>query len=249
MRGGFSFIHKMNKENFPKHIAIVPDGNRRWAKKKGLNPWQGHLEGAGRTEELIQISFDLKIKCLSIWGGSLNNLTKRSEKEVKVLFKIYEKYFKKLIKKKEIHQNKVKVNIIGRWSEILPKKSVETIKELIKVTKDYDQYFLNFLIGYNGTDEMLTAIRDIAKKARKDKNLKITEKTLENNLWSGHLPPVDFLIRTGSKGDPHNSVGFMMWYCANSQLYFTDTTYPDFGKKEFNKAINDFVRRQRRFGK
>ena len=63
------------------------------------------------------------------------------------------------------------------------------------------------------------------------------------------MPPIDFLIRTGSKGDPHNSVGFMMWYCANSQLYFTDTTYPDFNKKEFNKAINDFVRRQRRFGK
>lgn len=239
----------MNKENFPKHIAIIPDGNRRWAKKKGLFPWQGHLEGAERTEELIQASFDLKIKCLSIWGSSLNNLTKRPEKEVKVLFKIYEKYFKKLIKKKEIHQNRVKVNIIGRWSEILPKKGVEVIKELIKVTKDYDQYFLNFLVGYNGTDEMLAAIKDIAKEARKDKNLKITEKTLKKNLWSGHLPPVDFLIRTGSKGDPHNSVGFMMWYCANSQLYFTDTTYPDFNKKEFNKAINDFVRRQRRFGK
>lgn len=242
-------MERISKENLPKHIVIVPDGNRRWAKKKGLAPWRGHLEGAKRTEELIETAFDLGVGCLSVWGGSLNNLTERPEREIKALFKIYDQYFKRLIKEKKIHQNKVKVNVIGRWQEVSPKKTISIIRELIQATKDYSQYSLNFFIAYNGTDEMLTAVKNIAQEARKNKGLKITEKILEKYLWSGHLPPVDFLIRAGSGGDPHNSVGFMMWQTANSQLYFTDIMYPDFNKKEFIKAINDFVRRQRRFGK
>ncbi len=237
------------EKNLPKHIVIVPDGNRRWAKKRNLSPWRGHLEGAKRTEELVQAAFDLGIECLSIWGGSLNNLTKRPRREVNALVGIYDRYFKKLTKEKKIHQNRVKINVIGRWQKVLPKKTIGIIKELIQATKDYNQYSLNFFIAYNGTDEMIAAIKGIAKEGGENKGLKITPKTLEKHLWSGHLPPVDFLIRTGSGGDPHNSAGFMMWHCANSQLYFTDTCYPGFNKKELTKAINDFVRRQRRFGK
>ena len=239
----------MNKENLPKHIAIIPDANRRWAKKRGLSPWKGHIAGAKRGIEQAQTALDLGIKCLSFWGGSWNNLTKRSKFEVKVLFRIYESYLRKLIKKKELHQHKIKVSVIGRWPELLPKSGIKTAKEVINLTKDYNERFLNFFIGYNGTDEMIYAIKSIVKEARQDKNLKITPKVLEKHLWSGHLPPVDLVIRTGSSDDPHNSVGFMMWHTASSQLYFTNVMYPDFTKEEFIKAIKEYQRRERRLGK
>ncbi|MFH1671717.1 MAG: polyprenyl diphosphate synthase, partial [Candidatus Portnoybacteria bacterium] len=233
----------------PNHVVIVPDGNRRWAKERGLPGWRGHVAGAEITKELLREALEQDIYCLSIWGGSWNNLTKRSKIEIMALFKIYEQYFKKLIKRKEIHENEIRVSVIGRWQEILPKSGVKAAKDLIKATEGYEKCLLNFFIAYNGTDEMLAAIRDIVKESKKDKNLKVTEKTLKKRLWSGHLPPVDFLIRTGSAGDPHNSVGFMMWQTANSQLYFTDTRYPDFGEKEFIKAIKEYQRRERRLGK
>ncbi|MFH0805913.1 MAG: polyprenyl diphosphate synthase [Patescibacteria group bacterium] len=242
-------MNKIEKEKLPNHVAIVPDGNRRWARKKGLAPWRGHFVGAERTEELIQAAFDTGIYCLSVWGSSKNNLETRSKREIRALLKIYELYFKKLLKSKEIRENKVKVSVIGRWREILPDKVAKVIRELIESTKNYNGRLLNFFISYNGTDEMLAAIKNIVKEARGNNNLKITPQLLNKYLWSGGLPPVDFLIRTGSANDPHNSVGFMMWQTANVQYYFTNTLYPDFGKEEFNKALDDFVKRQRRFGK
>jgi len=239
----------MNKKNFQQHVVVVPDGNRRWAKQKGLISWQGHLAGAEKTKELLQTVSDLGIYCFSLWGGSYENLTKRPKVEINALFRIYERYFRKLAKEKKVHQNQVKVNVIGRWQEILPNKGIQAIKELMEVTKKYNHHLLNFFIAYNGTDEMLEAIREILKEGRKNKNLKVTPEALRKHLWTGDLPPVDFLIRTGSNLDPHNSVGFMMWHTANSQYYFTNTMYPDFGRKEFIKAINNFNRRERRLGK
>ncbi|MBL7155415.1 MAG: di-trans,poly-cis-decaprenylcistransferase [Candidatus Portnoybacteria bacterium] len=238
-----------NKKNLPQHVAIVPDGNRRWAKQRGLIPWRGHLKGAEKTKELLQTALDLGIYCFSLWGGSYENLTRRPKVEINILFRIYERYFRKLAKEKKVHQNQVKVNVIGRWPEILPAKAIQSIKEVIEVTQNYNQQLLNFFIAYNGTDEMLYAIKEILREGRKNKKLKATPELLKSHLWAGYLPPVDFLIRTGSQNDPHNSAGFMMWYCANSQYYFTNIMYPDFGKKEFIKAIKDFQRRERRLGK
>ncbi len=242
-------MNKLSKQNLPQHIVIVPDGNRRWARNKGLIPWRGHIAGAERTKELLQAALDMGIYCLSIWGGSWGNLTKRSKIEVNNLFRIYERYFRKLAKNKEVHQNQVKVNVIGRWPEILPKKGIEAAKELMEASRDYNQRLLNFFIAYDGTYEMIDAIKGIVREGRGDKNLKVTEELLKRHLWTGQLPPVDLLIRTGSGNDPHNSAGFMMWQTANSQLYFAKEFYPDFGKKEFIKAVRDFQARERRLGK
>lgn len=239
----------MDKESLPQHVAIVPDGNRRWAKKKGLSPWQGHLAGAQATEKIIKQAFNLGINCLSLWGGSWDNLTKRPQREINGLFRIYERYFRKLIKNETIYQSKVKVNVIGYWEKTLPKKTVKVIKELINKTKAHDQHQLNFMIAYNGTDEMMAAVKNIAQAARKNKSLEITPRLLKSHLWSHDLPSVDLVIRTGSEGDPHNSVGFLMWQTADSQLYFTKTMYPDFKQKELIKAVKDFIKRPRRFGK
>jgi undecaprenyl diphosphate synthase len=237
-----------NKKNLPQHVIVVPDGNRRWAKQRGLISWQGHLAGAKKSKELLETALDLGIYCFSLWGGSYENLTKRSKVEINILFRIYERYFRRLAKRKEIHQNQVKVNVFGRWPEILPTKAIQAAKELIKVTQNYNQHLLNFFIAYNGTDEMLYAVKGILKEGRKNKKLRITPELLKSHLWTGHLPSVDFLIRTGSQGDPHNSTGFMMWHTANSQYYFTNTMYPDFGREELIKAIKDYQKRERRLG-
>ncbi len=241
-------MNKIIEDNLPSHIAIVPDGNRRWAKKRGIAEWRGHIAGAKKTEEQVQVAFDLKLKCLSWWGGSYNNLTKRDDVEVSNLFKIYERYFNKLVNDKKVYENEVRVRVIGRWKEILPKTGIKAAERLMKATQNHSKRLLNFFIGYNGTDEMMAAIKSIVKEARTDKNMKVTEKVLKEHLWSGSLPSVDLLIRTGIENDPHNSVGFMMWHTANSQYYFTNTMYPDFGKKEFAKAIREYQKRERRLG-
>ncbi len=238
----------MNQKNLPQHVVIVPDGNRRWAKQKGLAPWRGHLAGAKTTEKIVKAAFDMGISCLSFWVGSWDNLTKRPQTEINILFRIYERYFHKLAKSQEIHRNQVKVNVFGQWLKVLPTKAIESIKEATRATKDYNQYLLNFFIAYSGTDEMLQAIKGILKEGQKNKNLKVTSELLKKHLWTGSLPSVDFLIRTGSRNDPHNSAGFMMWHCADSQLYFPKELYPDFAKEEFIKAIKEFQRRERRMG-
>ncbi len=239
----------MNKDNLPNHIVIVPDGNRRWAKKRNLSPWRGHMVGAEKTKELLKTVLNLDIYCFSFWVGSYENLTKRSNAEVNALFRIYQRYFHQLARAKEVHQNQVKVNVIGRWSEILPAKAKQSVREVTVATQNYNRRLLNFFIAYNGTDEMLAAIKKIVKEVRENEKLRVTADLLEKHLWTGQLPPVDFLIRTGSQDDPHNSVGFMMWHCADSQLYFTKELFPDFGKKELVKAIKDFQKRERRRGR
>ncbi len=242
-------MNKIEEEFLPNHIAIVPDGNRRWAKKRRMAGWRGHIAGAKKTREQVQVAFDLGIKCLSWWGGSYKNLTERSKIEINNLFNIYQRYFLELAKNKDIHQHQIKVNVIGQWREILPKKGVEAANNLMEVTKKYNKRLLNFFIAYNGTNEMISAINNIIKDARKDKKIEVTSDLLKEYLWTRGLPPVDLLIRTGSSKDPHNSAGFMMWLTANSQLYFPKGFYPDFGKKEFTKAIEEFQKRERRLGK
>jgi undecaprenyl diphosphate synthase len=239
---------KISNNPIPQHVAIVPDGNRRWAKRKGLFPWQGHEEGAKMIEELSREALKLGIKYITFWGSSVDNLTKRPFREKRELLKIYEKYFKKLISGKDIFKNKTRINIFGRWEQQFPGSLKRILKEGIEKTKNHTSNFLSFLLAYSGDDEMLEAARRIAKKAGISK-LDISEKELKENLMTGDLPQVDLLIRTGVENDPHNSAGFMMWQTKNSQYYFSNKMFPDFDGKELAKAVADFSKRVRRFGK
>ena len=239
----------MEKEikNIPKHIALIPDGNRRWARKRGILSWLGHRTGTKALEKILDKALELKIPYFTFWGGSYDNLTKRSKTEVNFLFKVYTDRFRKVLKDERTHRNKVKINVLGRWREILPKKSQEAIEKAIEATKNYNRYFSTFLIAYDGTDEMLDCIQKIAKKTGGNP-VKITKNLIKENLWTKDLPPVDLVIRTGCQGDPHLSAGFMMWDTTYSQLYFTQTFFPDFGQKEFEKIIEDYSKRERRLG-
>lgn len=229
------------------HVALIPDGNRRWAKRRNLLPWEGHIEGAKTFEKILKKAWELKIPYFTFWGMSADNVLKRPKKEVRALFKIFKDYFLKLLNSKEIEKEEVKINVFGKWRIFFPEKVKEIIEKVIEKTKGNKRYVLTLLLGYNGTDEILEAISKIIKKAKK-RNFKFTEKTLLENLWTGKLPPVDLVIRTGCEGDPHNSAGFMMWHTAYSQFYFTKTLFPDFSPEEFEKAIEDYLNREKRLG-
>ncbi len=232
------------KEKLPNHIAIIPDGNRRWAKERNLQPWDGHRAGAETLESLVAFSQKKGIKCLSFWGSSIDNLQKRSFQEKRALLKIYREYFSKLLSNNDIHKNEVKVNFIGRWREQFPENLKRILQEIIEKTKNYKKYNLNFMLAYSGIDEMTEAFEKIHKKYKV--GARITEKIIKENLMTSELPAVDFVVRTG--GEPHLSAGFMMWDSANAQLYFSEENFPDFKENEFEKALLDYGKRQRRFG-
>ncbi len=233
-------------QNFPKHIAIIPDGNRRWARQRGLNPWEGHYEGAQRFEELVDLAFDKGVNSISFWGSSVDNLTKRPLKEKIALLDIYEKYFQKLITNKRIFTDEVKIGIFGRWAEQFPKKLVKLLQEGIEKTRKHSQFKLNFLLAYNGDDDLLEATKNIIKK--KISVDKITNDIIQKNLLTAEIPSIDLVIRTGVEGDPHNSAGFLMWQTQNSQFHFTEDKFPDFTADKFKIALDDFSRRLRRLG-
>ncbi len=229
----------------PNHVAIIPDGNRRWAKARGLAPWEGHEAGAKNTEDIVRMARKLGIREFSIWGSSLENLTKRPLEESRALLRIYETYFEKLIGSEDIHSDRTQIRIIGRWEEQFPGPLRKILYRCIEDTKEYNSYFLNFFLAYSGDDEMLQAIRSIVTSGASEKE--IDEKFLKQHLFTSELSPVDYLIRTG--GDPHLSAGFMMWETANSQLLFPEEFYPDFTGERFYAAIEEYSRRERRLGK
>jgi len=234
----------MKKNSIPIHVAVIPDGNRRWAREKNLDPWDGHEAGAKNLEKLVKAALEAGIKCFSIWGSSMDNLFKRSVAEKKALLDIYKRYFKRLSEGKEIHENEVKVNVIGRWEEQFPESLKSVIYEVIGKTKQYRKKMLNFMLAYSGTDDMLEAVTKI--NGQYGNGIKITADILKDNLMTFFLPPVDFLIRTG--GEPHNSNGFMMWDLADTQLYFSPSFFPDFDSRKFKEALEDYAGRQRKFG-
>lgn len=237
---------KENK-NLPTHIAVIPDGNRRWAKQHKLEAWFGHKKGTEIMDRLADVIIEMNIPHISFWGSSKDNLKKRPKIEIKFLLKLFKEKFLELAQSEKIHKNKVKINIIGDWREQFPldvKKSLERAEE---ETKNYDKFFINIFLAYSGTSEILDAIKCVAKRARDNSLLEINEDLLKSCLLTNKLPPVDLLVRTG--GEPHNSDGFMMWDTANAQLYFFEKLWPDIDENDLRDAINDYSNRGRRFGK
>lgn len=238
----------MNKEfNFPRHVAFIPDGNRRWAKKHKLDAWLGHKTGADNLRKLLEVAREFGVSHISFWGSSQDNLAKRPKEEVKFLLDLFKDKFLSLSRDKDIHEKRIKINIFGSWREQFPEEVKESMEKAIEATKNYNDYFLNFFLAYSGTGEIVDAMNAIAEKAKTDKSITISRDLVKSFLYTKDLPPVDLMIRTG--GEPHLSDGFMMWEAANSQLYFSDKLWPDFGKEDFKDAIIDYSKRERRFGK
>lgn len=234
----------------PNHVAIVPDGNRRWAKRLGLEAWEGHEQGAKVIEQISERALKLGVKYITFWGSSVDNLKKRPLQEKRALLNLYEKYFKRLIESEDIYTNQTRINIFGRWEEQFPSSLKNILLKGIEKTKKHTNNFISFLLAYNGDDEIIEAMKRIVQKVRSSKeDLLVGPELFVDNLMTGQLPDVDLLIRTGVESDPHNSAGFLMWQTRNAQYHFSNKMFPDFTAEEFQKAIDDFSNRVRRFGK
>jgi len=229
----------------PNHVVIIPDGNRRWARQRGLDPWKGHEAGAKTMKELIRSARDLGVRELSLWGSSLDNLKKRPLAESRELLRIYSEQFRELSESEELVRDQVRVRIIGRWREQFPSPLKSLFTEIEEKTKDHAGHFLNFFIAYSGVDDMLQAFKSVADSDLRSKD--ISEETVKEHFMSREVSPVDLLVRTG--GDAHLSAGFLMWETADSQLVFSDKLFPDFGTDSLREAIEEFTGRERRYGK
>jgi undecaprenyl diphosphate synthase len=233
--------------SIPKHVAIIPDGNRRWAKARGKIAYYGHKSGLDIFEEIALHGLDAGVQHISVWGMSADNIKNRSKTEITGLLALFRSHFQSLLESEEIDDRKVKINVFGQWEKKFPTVVKKPMYEAIAATKKYKEHSLNFLLAYNGTDEMLQSIQAITDLARSGKGpKKVTPALIKKNLYTKDLPPVDLVIRTA--GDPHLSNGFMMWDVADAELFFSDKLWPDFNKKEFNKALKNYGDRRRKRG-
>jgi undecaprenyl diphosphate synthase len=200
------------KENIPIHIAIIPDGNRRWAKEQNASPIEGHRQGAEVMRVLMPHAADRGVRYVSIWGMSLDNFKKRDMKEVAGLLALFRSEFLNLATSEDIHSRKVRINVIGRWREKFPLPVKSAIQKAIDATAHYNERYLNFFLAYDGIDEMTQAITDIIQEGVRE----VTPEVIKQHLFTKDLPSVDLIVRTG--GEPHLSAGFMMWDVTDSQL-------------------------------
>jgi undecaprenyl diphosphate synthase len=221
------------------HVAIIPDGNRRWARARGKMPWMGHAEGAKAYEKILKSALDQNVGCMSFWGMSVGNIEKRPPREVKFLLETFSKILLRALKNSDLKKYDVRVSILGEWRERFPKKLVALGEKIIEETKTHKTRVVNLFFCYDGKSEMVRAF----KKAIASKKDFVSPKEY---LWTRDLPPVDLVIRTG--GDPHLSSGFMMWDIADAQFCFSDKLWPDYTPADFEAAIADFKKRERRLG-
>ncbi|GGE87654.1 undecaprenyl diphosphate synthase [Chishuiella changwenlii] len=239
-----SLLDQINKEKLPNHVAIIMDGNGRWAKKNGKERTFGHRSALGAVRSSIETCRRLGIGYLTLYAFSTENWN-RPKLEVNLLMTLLSSAIKDEIK--ELHKNGIRLNVIGDM-EKLPKKANKDLSQAMDLTKDNTGCVLTLALSYGSKDELLSAIKSIAKKY-KDGEISdedFNEELVHQNLYTHDLPMVDLMIRTSGETRISN---FLLWQIAYSELYFTDVLWPDFNEEEFYKAILNYQNRERRFGK
>ena len=229
--------------NVLNHIAIILDGNGRWAKAKGLPRGYGHVKGCANLEQVCYDIKDLGVKYLTVYAFSTENW-KRSREEVDGLMKLFRSYLKKCIKISR--DNKMKIKIIGDISAFAPDIQ-ESIRKLEKFSKDYDELYFQIAMNYGSRDEITRGMRKMAQDVADGKVSpdQITEDTIGSYLDTAGVPDPDLLIRTSGEQRLSN---FLMWQLAYTEFYFTDVAWPDFHKAELVQAIEKYNQRDRRYG-
>ena len=227
----------------PNHVAIILDGNGRWAKKKGMPRTYGHVKGCENLEKICSVAKELGVKYLTVYAFSTENW-KRSKEEVDALMKLFRNYMKKCIKISR--DNKMQVRVIGDPTAFDPDLQ-EKIKELEEYSSQYDELYFQIALNYGSRDEIKRAVQKMAEdvKAEKLNPEEISERTISDYLDTKGLPDPDLLIRTSGEERLSN---ILMWQLAYTEFYFTDVAWPDFNKAEFEKAIAKYNQRDRRFG-
>ncbi len=252
--GGFYSLYSKRLESdiqsgeMPKHIAIILDGNRRWAKRNLIMKIDGHFRGADAVEKLLDWCEELNIKIITLYVLSAENLNRKDD-ELDYLYELINERLHKLYNDPRIHKNRMKVKAIGSI-ELLPDFLRDILNKLEDTTKDYDDHYLNIAIAYGGQNELVDAIKKIGSRI-KDGSLdvnQIDKEVIESSLYTSHLPQSspDMILRTS--GEKRLS-GFLLWQSAYSELVFMDVYWPEFRKIDLMRAIRTFQKRGRRLGK
>lgn len=227
----------INQNKLPKSIGIIMDGNRRWAKKRGMPADFGHRQGVEAIKRVIKLALEFKIKVLSLFAFSTENW-KRNKSEIDGIFNLVREYLEN--QEEKIFAKDVKLVVMGDTTKI-PQDLQAKLNDLIKKSQNNEKLILNLGINYGGREEIVHATRKIVESGVKD----IDEKVFSENLYTNGLPDPDLVIRTS--GEQRLS-GFMLFQCAYSEIYFEKTNWPGFKRKHFIKALKFYSKRKRRFG-
>jgi len=230
-------------ERIPAHVAIIMDGNGRWAQSRNLPHMAGHNAGMLTMKEIVKASSSLGVKHLTVYAFSTENW-KRSTEEVSGIFKLLILYIEKELR--ELHENNVKVKILGDY-ERLPKEAVKSLERSLKTTRDNTGLQFNIALNYGGRDEILRSVKTLARELEKGSwnSEEITEDMIAENLYTSGIPDPDLIIRTSGELRLSN---YLLWQSAYSEFVFTDILWPDFSRDEYEKTIEIFQNRKRRFG-
>lgn len=237
----------LEKDKMPKHVAIIMDGNRRYSKLQGnMNAIEGHKRGVDTLENVLEWCIDLGINIVTVYAFSTENF-KRSDEEVKDLMQLFVDSFLSISSNKKIHKNEVKLKAVGRL-DLFPDEVRDAIADAEKSTEKYDKRLINIAMGYDGRVEIVDAFKKIANKVKTGEidPEDINEKMINDNLYTAGLEDPNLVIRTS--GEERLS-GFLLWQSSYSELYFTDSLWPELRKVDFLRAIRSYTERQRRFGK
>lgn len=230
-------------ENVPKHIAIIMDGNGRWAKKRGLPRIRGHREGIARVREIVKACIEFGVKVLTLYAFSIENW-KRPKIEVNTLMRFLEEFLER--ERDNLIKNEIRLKILGRHNE-LPKNISDKLKEVENITQDNKKLFLNLALNYGGRAEIVDATKKIIEDVLKNRQTveDLDEEVFADYLYTAGIPDPDLLIRTSGEMRISN---FLLWQVSYSEIYITQKYWPDFKKKDLEMAIAEYQKRERRFG-
>ncbi|GAB3710502.1 isoprenyl transferase [Flavobacterium koreense] len=239
-----SLLESINKENLPKHLAIIMDGNGRWAKQKGLLRTLGHESGTKSVKVTVETCAKLGIENLTLYAFSTENWN-RPKLEVDTLMKLLVGSLRKELK--TLQENNIRLNSIGNLSK-MPKSILKELNEVIEKTKNNTRMTLTLALSYGSREELLNVVKNISDKVKN--NIisidAIDESIINEHLYTHNLPDVDLLIRTSGE---HRISNFLLWQIAYAELFFTDVLWPDFTEEHLYEAIISYQKRERRFGK
>jgi len=229
--------------SIPQHVAIIMDGNRRWAKERHLPSGEGHRVGARVLREIVEAAGDLGIKIVTAYAFSKENW-KRSQDEIKIILYLFDYYLKK--ERENLNNNGVRFQVIGRLDEMSPKLQKE-FKKTEEFTRGNTRLLLNLAVNYGGRAEIVDAVKKIAEKVKENKiqPSEIDDKIISNHLYTAGLPDPDLLIRTSGELRISN---FLLWQMAYTEFWFTPQYWPDFTKEDLRHAVLEYQGRSRRLG-
>ncbi|TRX39020.1 isoprenyl transferase [Flavobacterium restrictum] len=239
-----NLLEKIDKTNLPKHLAIIMDGNGRWAKKQGFLRAFGHESGTKSVKKIIEASALLGIECLTLYAFSTENWN-RPKLEVETLMRVLINALKKELV--TLQENNIKLNAIGNL-DLLPKTAQKQLREVMNLTQNNNRMTLTLALSYGSREEIVNAVKIISDKVKN--NIisidSIDDSIINEHLYTQNLPEVDLLIRTSGE---HRISNFLLWQIAYAELYFTDILWPDFKDQDLYEAILSYQKRERRFGK